>query len=135
MPVAPSDVTRRRMQRQRGRDTQPELKIRRILYANELRYRVDYRFTGSRQRVDIAFVGKRVAVFVDGCFWHSCPIHGTLPKANSEWWQAKLAANERRDRRADADLARQGWKVLRIWEHESADRAAGRIMRALGQAP
>jgi DNA mismatch endonuclease (patch repair protein) len=77
------------------------------------------------------FAGARVAVFVDGCFWHSCPEHATAPKANSAWWSAKLAANVARDRDTDQRLAEDGWKVVRIWEHESVVDAGDRVERAV----
>ena len=73
----------------------------------------------------------RIAVFVDGCFWHSCPVHKTVPKANREWWVAKLAANEARDRETDARLEEAGWTVLRLWEHEAAGAAADAVERAV----
>lgn len=82
---------------------------------------------GTRRRVDICFVRARVAVFVDGCFWHRCPLHGTLPRNNREWWAAKLAANVARDRAADLALADQGWEVVRVWEHDDPITAAGEI--------
>ena len=107
-----------------------------------LRYRVDRPVvSGSRRRADIVFPGPRVAVFVDGCFWHMCPHHCTLPKNNSEWWRAKLLRNVERDRDTDEQLARQGWVVLRYWEHDDMVTAAsevehvvrGRQGRALGR--
>jgi DNA mismatch endonuclease (patch repair protein) len=73
-----------------------------------------------RRRVDIVFPRRRIAVFVDGCFWHSCPIHRTVPKTNRDWWVAKLAANEARDRASDAQLQQAGWTVLRFWEHQDS---------------
>jgi DNA mismatch endonuclease, patch repair protein len=72
-----------------------------------------------------------VAVFVDGCFWHGCPIHGTSPKANAEWWKEKIEANERRDRDTDRELTEQGWRVVRIWEHENVELAVRQIVRQL----
>ncbi len=84
------------------------------------RYRVDIAAEGPAARVDLVFTRARVAVFLDGCFWHRCPIHSTLPKANSQWWSDKLSANERRDRDTDERLVAAGWLVVRIWEHEDA---------------
>lgn len=77
--------------------------------------------------MDIALGPSRVAIFVDGCFWHQCPVHATLPKANGAWWQQKLAANVARDRRVEAELTERGWAVLRFWEHESAEEAADQV--------
>jgi DNA mismatch endonuclease, patch repair protein len=82
-------------------------------------------------RVDILFRQPRVAIFVDGCFWHQCPEHGTLPKLNGEFWQMKLKSNVSRDRRVTAALRDDGWLVVRCWEHESIDDAADRIVDAL----
>lgn len=79
----------------------------------------------------MAFIGPKVAVMIDGCFWHSCPVHATLPKANRAWWRAKLADNVRRDRDTDRRLIRLGWRVLRFWEHEDPKRAADRIARVV----
>jgi DNA mismatch endonuclease, patch repair protein len=114
------------------RDTRPELEIRRELHARGLRYRVDVSpVPSSRGRADILFRQARVAVYVDGCFWHSCPDHGILPKGNREWWREKLAANVRRDRTTDSTLAELGWRVVRVWEHEGAVAAADRIETAV----
>jgi len=114
------------------RDTRPELEIRRELHARGLRYRVDVRPVPSlRGRTDILFRRARVAVYVDGCFWHSCPDHGVLPKGNREWWRKKLAATVRRDRTTDSTLAELGWRVLRVWEHEDPVAAANRIEAAV----
>jgi DNA mismatch endonuclease (patch repair protein) len=107
------------MQRTGRRDTAAELAVRSELHRRGLRYFVDRRVVaGTRRRVDIVFPRRSVAVLVDGCFWHSCPIHRTVPKANRDWWVAKLAANEARDRATDAQLEAAGWTVLRFWEHE-----------------
>lgn len=115
------------MQRQRRRDTAPELALRTSLHRAGYRYRVEYRITGSRRRADIAFPRERVAVFVDGCFWHGCPEHRTTPKANSAWWQEKLDANIKRDRDTDSRLEQSGWAVVRVWEHERVDDAVARV--------
>lgn len=96
-----------------------------------LRYQVDRSLAGSRRRADLVFAATKVAVFVDGCFWHRCPLHATEPKANAEWWRQKLAANVARDRDTDARLRREGWIVLRFWEHEGARTAAARIALAV----
>ena len=125
-PTASSAVIARRMKNQSRRDTAAEMKLRKVLFGRGLRYRVDFGVVG-RRRVDIAFTGRKIAVFVDGCFWHRCPQHGTVPKANRDWWLAKLEANERRDRASDLQLAALGWTVIRVWEHEDVGEAADRI--------
>lgn len=125
---ASTPFVRAKMQRQRRRDTAPEVAIRRVLYAQGCRYRVDYKIPGLRQRVDIAFTRRKVAVLVDGCFWHVCPIHGSMPKRNREWWAEKLSGNVRRDRDTDRRLGELGWQVIRIWEHEDPSQAVQRIL-------
>lgn len=117
------------MSRMPRRDTKPELQIRRLLHARGLRYRVDDKRLPGRP--DIVFAGARLAVFVDGCFWHACPEHGVLPKNNREWWRVKLAANVERDRRKDENLWTLGWSVLHVWEHEQPLVAAERIASAV----
>ena len=125
---ASSFKARSRMQSQRARDTAPELKIRRLLYSSGMRYRVDRApIAGLRRRADILFGPARVAVFIDGCFWHSCPEHGSRPKANSARWQAKLLRNLQRDRDTDQRIQNAGWVVVRVWEHEEPTAAAARI--------
>ena len=130
-PQPLSDDIRRRMQKQAQRDTEPELALRRVLHAKGHRYRVHYKLHGLRQRIDIAFVSKKVAVFVDGCFWHNCPEHGTFPKNNAEWWRNKLRENQERDRHTTQLLNRLGWTVMRIWEHEPPEAAAQSISSVL----
>ncbi len=116
------------MSRQRRRDTAPEIALRRDLHARGLRYRVAWPIPGlPRRTVDVAFTRARLAVFVDGCFWHGCPEHATYPSANGAWWAAKLAANEERDRTTTEHLEDAGWTVVRVWEHEDPDRVASRI--------
>lgn len=103
----------------RRQDTKPEIDLRRILHARGFRYRVAYPVPGRpRRTVDIAFTRVKVAVFLDGCFWHGCPEHGTVPSANRAWWVIKLEANAARDQDSTAFLESQGWMVLRFWEHE-----------------
>lgn len=120
------------MASQARRDTAPELALRRALWRRGLRYRVDRKvIPGFRRRADIAFIGPRVAVFVDGCFWHRCPIHGSAPKSNREWWEEKLSRNVARDRDTDARLEENGWYVVRIWEHEPIEGAALRVERVV----
>ncbi|WP_082495223.1 very short patch repair endonuclease [Cellulomonas sp. Leaf334] len=135
-PGASSEGASRRMRVARRRDTAAELTLRRELHALGLRYRVAYPVPGNRRRtVDIAFPRTKVAVFVDGCFWHSCPVHGTSPRANSEWWAVKLAANRARDRDTDSYLARLGWCVIRVWEHEVGADAAARVRAVIVSLP
>jgi DNA mismatch endonuclease Vsr len=113
----------------RRRDTAPELGLRRLLHEAGLRYRVAYPVPGNRRRtIDIAFTRAKVAVFVDGCFWHGCPEHGTRPKANEGWWITKLEANLARDKDTTALLEGQGWTVLRLWEHEEPREAAAKVI-------
>lgn len=120
------------MKRTKRRDTPPELAIRKELHRQGLRYRVDVPIPGvTRSRPDIVFTAAKVAVFVDGCFWHSCPEHGTTPTANRGWWEEKLAANVERDRRHDAELEAAGWIVLRLWEHEDPVMCADVIAEAV----
>jgi len=112
------------------RDTRFEIRVRRQLHAKGLRYRVDLAIPGvTRGRPDIVFRREQVAVFLDGCFWHSCPLHGSTPLANREWWLAKLRANVERDRRHDRELIAAGWTVRRFWEHEDAAAVAAEIKR------
>lgn len=116
------------MQRQRRRDTAPELALRRALHRRGLRYRVDRPVVrGVRRRADVVFGPAKVAVFVDGCFWHCCPVHATYPASNAQWWAEKLAGNVARDRATDLALTAAGWLVVRVWEHEDAETAARHI--------
>ncbi|MYC83386.1 MAG: very short patch repair endonuclease [Acidobacteria bacterium] len=116
------------MSRVRNRHTAPEVAIRRELHRRGLRYRVNMAIPQiGRSRPDIVFTRVRVAVFVDGCFWHRCPEHGSSPKTNAGWWRQKLDANVDRDRATDTALAEAGWTVIRIWEHEEATTAADRV--------
>lgn len=119
----------------RRRDTAAELALRRELHGRGMRYRVVYPLPGQRRRtIDVAFTKVRVAVFVDGCFWHGCPEHGTKPRSNSEWWRTKLAANRARDDDTDRLMEELGWTVVRIWEHEAVEIAADRVAAAVRQA-
>jgi len=121
-----------RMRRTRRRDTEAELRLRAVLYRRGYRYRVDQLILdGSRSRPDIVFRRARLAVFVDGCFWHGCPVHATWPQANANWWRRKLDENLARDRRTDAVLRAAGWLVVRVWEHEDPESAADRVEAAL----
>jgi DNA mismatch endonuclease (patch repair protein) len=121
-----------RMSRQARRDTAPEVALRRELHRRGLRFRVDWPIPGMpRRRADIAFTRKRVAIFVDGCFWHRCPIHKTPPANNSAWWASKLDMNVRRDRETEAHLQALGWTVLRFWEHDAVDDVTNAVISTL----
>lgn len=116
------------MQANRGRDTGPELALRRAVHRLGLRYRVNTRpLPQVRRTADLVFTRARVAVFLDGCFWHGCPQHHTVAVTNSDFWAQKVQTNRRRDRDTDHRLADAGWVALRIWEHEDTDVAARRI--------
>jgi DNA mismatch endonuclease, patch repair protein len=121
------------MIRQKRADTAPEVALRKELHGRGFRYRVDFQLPihGRRRRADIAFTARRIAVFVDGCYWHACPVHGTWPAASSEWWRAKLEGNVRRDRDTDQRLAEAGWISLRFWEHDDPVAAADRVESVL----
>lgn len=120
----------------RRRDTKLELSIRSLLHRQGLRFRVDYPVPvdGRSPRPDIAFTKRRVAVFVDGCFWHGCPEHGSKPKKNTHYWGPKIARNIERDQEQNARLEAAGWRVLRIWEHEDLDSAVERIELELSRS-
>ncbi|WP_348538790.1 very short patch repair endonuclease [Streptomyces atroolivaceus] len=118
------------------RDTKPERAIRSLLHAAGKRYRVDVRLQleNARPRPDILFTRAQVAVFVDGCFWHCCPEHGRQPNVNGGYWGPKLERNVSRDRAADEALRSAGWTVVRVWEHETPESAAKRIIAILDAA-
>jgi DNA mismatch endonuclease, patch repair protein len=117
------------------RDTPAELALRRALHGLGLRFRVDVRPEPMlRRRADIVFTRWRVAVFVDGCFWHGCPEHGTRPRTNAEWWRDKLQTTIDRDRDTTSRLEDVGWTVVRIWEHESVEMGVRAVLRALGES-
>ena len=103
------------MSRIRGKDTGPELQLRQALWRKGLRYRLQYSLPG---KPDIAFVSKRLVVFVDGCFWHGCPLHSTMPETNKTFWREKIDGNMQRDLSGTKELQSLGWKVVRFWEHE-----------------
>ena len=109
--------------------------LRSAVHRLGLRFRVDRKMQGTSRRADLVFIFAKVAVFVDGCFWHGCPIHRTWPRANADWWREKLEANVRRDRDTDASLRRLGWVVLRFWEHEDLVRAASSVARLVKRRP
>ncbi|MFF8934129.1 very short patch repair endonuclease [Streptomyces paradoxus] len=120
------------MSRQASKDTAVELAVRRLLHAAGLRYRVEYPVPGlPRRRIDVAFPRAKVAVLIDGCFWHGCPEHATHPKANAEWWRTKLDRNMARDRETTEHLVAAAWTVLRFWEHEDPAEVAAQVLEAL----
>ncbi len=125
----PTARVRSAMRRQRRRDTQPELALRRALHGAGLRYRVQDRVPGCpRRSIDISFRTERIAVFVQGCFWHGCRLHKGAAKSNDAWWEQKLAGNAARDADTDQRLIEQGWLPVRVWEHEPVDQARDRIL-------
>ncbi|WLQ42902.1 very short patch repair endonuclease [Streptomyces laculatispora] len=131
---ASSAARRRNMQAICSRDTKPELRIRRLLHAQGLRYRVAAKpLPGLRRTADIVFRPAKLAVFVDGCYWHGCPDHYVPPKTNSSYWSAKVLRNVTRDRDTDTRLQAAGWTVLRFWEHESPDSCALTIAAAVSR--
>ncbi|MDR3079987.1 MAG: very short patch repair endonuclease [Streptomyces sp.] len=123
------------MRRQASKDTGAELAVRRLLHAAGMRYRVEYPVPGmARRRMDIAFTRAKIAVLIDGCFWHGCPEHATQPKANADWWREKLDRNMARDRETTEHLRAAGWTVLRFWEHEDPKDVAVRVVTAVHEA-
>jgi DNA mismatch endonuclease, patch repair protein len=127
-----SAETRARMQSVRQRDNASERQIRSLLHKLGFRFRTHRAVVpGLRRNADLVFVSARIAVFIDGCFWHSCPLHRTIPKTNKKWWVTKLAANQLRDIDTNAKFKKHGWKVVRIWEHEDPNKAALRIASAV----
>lgn len=117
-----------RMSRQKSRDTGPEMVLRKKLHRRGLRYRVNAALPGmGRRRADVLFTSAKVAVFVDGCFWHRCPLHGVAPKSNAAWWDSKLGENVARDLDTNEHLISLGWTVLRFWEHGDMEVAADRV--------
>jgi DNA mismatch endonuclease (patch repair protein) len=125
----------RNMQAIRRTNTKPEILLRSALHRDGYRFRKDLSIYTSTRRVrpDIVFTARKVAVFVDGCFWHCCPVHGRQPTVNSGYWSPKLQRNVERDRLADAALRNDGWAVVRIWEHEAIEDAVATVKQALTQ--
>lgn len=130
-----SPETSRRMAKVRQRDTAAEITLRRELYRNGLRYRVNYEILKKPRRVaDVAFPGLKIALFVDGCFWHGCPEHATWPKQNAEFWSQKIRANRLRDADTNSRLLDIGWTVLRFWEHESPIKVTETVVQTVAEA-
>jgi DNA mismatch endonuclease (patch repair protein) len=120
-----SAASRRSFQSNKSRDTKPELELRRCVHAIGLRYRVNTRpLPQLRRSADLVFPTERVAVFLDGCFWHGCPEHGRIPRPHADYWTLKIEGNRRRDRETDAILRMEGWVPFRVWEHEDPRDAA-----------
>ncbi|MGW1009754.1 very short patch repair endonuclease [Streptomyces termitum] len=129
---ASSEARRRNMQAIRSRDTKPEQAIRRLVHAQGLRYRVAAKpLPGLRRTADMVFRPSKVAVFVDGCYWHGCPEHYVPPKTNSGYWSKKVEGNMARDRDTDRRLTEAGWLVLRFWEHAAPEECASQIARTV----
>ena len=132
VPEASSEEVARRMRTTGRRDTAPEISLRSKLHRLGLRYRVDKSpIRDVRRRVDVVFGSAGVAVFVDGCFWHGCPVHGTWPKRNADFWRDKIETNQRRDADTDRRLKEAGWLPIRVWEHEDPTEATARIAAAV----
>ncbi|WP_208976781.1 very short patch repair endonuclease [Geodermatophilus obscurus] len=135
-PVPISPGRSRNLAAIRRTGTKPELALRSALHARGWRFRKDYRLDlpDGRVRPDVVFTRRQVAVFVDGCFWHACPIHGREPTRNTGYWSPKLARNVERDRRNNAALMAAGWTVVRVWEHEPLANAVTAVEEALRRA-
>lgn len=127
-PLPSSEAVSLFMQRMRRRDTKPEVLVRRALHHRGLRFRTNLKELPGTP--DVVFTRARIAVFIDGCFWHGCPDHLTVPRSNRKFWEAKLATNRARDRRKDEALTARGWTVLHVWEHEPPEQAADRVEAA-----
>ena len=129
-PVPSSGAALARMKAAKPRDTVPEKALRSELHKRGLRYQVDVRpIEKLNRRADIVFRSAKVAIFVDGCFWHGCPIHGTQAKANAEFWKNKIKRNQERDAETNQLLKKAGWKVVRVWEHENLEKASEKIQK------
>ncbi|WP_285789591.1 very short patch repair endonuclease [Micromonospora sp. NBRC 101691] len=135
-PTPPPSSASRAMKSNRSSDTKPELALRRELFRRGLRYRVGYRISlpGRAVRPDVVFTRRRVAIFVDGCFWHGCPLHCRMPSDPSGYWHQKIDRNRNRDLEVDGALRTAGWTVFRVWEHEAVEQAAEAIHAALTQS-
>lgn len=112
----------------RGRNTKPELTLRKALWSEGLRYRINSRLPG---KPDICFLGLKVAIFVDGCFWHKCPLHFVKPKTREDFWKKKISGNVERDKTNNQKLKELGWTVIRIWEHEIKEDLRGAVDKVI----
>lgn len=127
-PKPSSDAALKRMKAAKPKDTAPEMALRSTLHKKGLRFRIDVKpLKELNRKADIVFRPSKVAVFVDGCFWHGCPIHGTQAKANAEFWEPKIKQNQERDKDTVNQLEAAGWRVIRVWEHEDLKGAAQEI--------
>lgn len=121
-PVAKSKTVSRAMRQMPESGTGPEIRVRRLLFREGFRYRVQYPVPGrSRRSIDIAFPARKLAIFIDGCFWHGCAEHRNIPANNTQWWAEKIQGNRVRDDETNTHLAKVGWQVLRFWEHDDPD--------------
>ena len=133
---ASSASVRKRMQQQKRKDTKPELLLRRALHRRGLRYRLHCcPIAGLRRTPDIIFPSHRVAIEVRGCFWHCCPRHGCIPRANNDWWKRKFARTIERDRDLGRVLRANGWRLVVVWEHEKIESAVNKIVKVLENLP
>ena len=124
------------MQGNKRRDTRPELAVRRTVHAAGLRYRVDAKpLPDLNRRADLVFTRAKVAVFVDGCFWHGCPEHGTTARTNAAYWAAKIRGNQARDLDTDRRLVDAGWTVIRVWEHDDPNSIAEAVQALVRHRP
>jgi DNA mismatch endonuclease (patch repair protein) len=131
---ASTSAVRQRMQGNRSRDTRPEARVRSALHARGLRFRKHVKpLRDLRCQADVVFTRERVAVFIDGCYWHGCPEHYTAPSTNPAFWQTKVERNMARDRRNERVLYGAGWLVIRAWEHEPVEQVASRIEAAVAR--
>lgn len=129
-PIPSSEAALKRMKAAKPRDTAPEKALRSELHKKGLRYRIDTKPVKElNRRADIVFRSAKVAIFVDGCFWHGCPIHGTQAKANAEFWKIKIKQNQIRDEDTNKRLKKAGWRVVRVWEHENPEKASQNIYK------
>lgn len=130
--AAGSLAIRAKMQAQKEKDTKPEVALRRELHRRGVRFRKSGPLPGMpRRSADIMWTGRKIAVFVDGCYWHGCPEHFHTPRTNTEWWLAKIRKNQARDAKTTEALEAAGWTVVRVWEHEEPAEAADRVQAAL----
>lgn len=134
-PYPNSEQVSARMRANRKRDTKPEIAVRSLLHAKGLRFRKHYaiKLADRTVRPDIVFTRRKVAVFIDGCFWHACAIHGNVPRANTDYWSPKLQRNVERDLLTDAALAQAGWRIVRVWEHEQPSAVAAKVAATLAE--
>lgn len=133
-PSPSSEAALKRMQAAKPRDTAPEKAVRSALHSKGLRFRIDQKpIKELNRKADIIFRSVKVAVFVDGCFWHGCPVHGTQAKANAEFWKNKIKQNQARDLDTNMRLKKAGWRVVRVWEHEYPEKASRKIYNIVVQ--